>query len=1005
MKQPRLALLYAIFFVSGSCGLIYESIWTHYLKLILGHAAHAQAVVLVVFVGGLALGAWLAGTVSHRLRRPIMLYAAVEALVALIAFAFHEFFLEASGWALSELLPAVCAGDGLCWAQWALAAGLILVPSVLLGATFPLMSAGVLRSGVGAGHGLSLLYFLNSAGAALGVLVCGYVLVPEYGLPGTLLVAGSLNAAVALGAYVADLLASGSSRGRAEARTGPGPAAEGRRWLLWVAALTGLSSFIYEVVWIRMLTQVLGAATHSFELMLASFIFGLALGGLWVRHRIDRSDSPERLLAVVQIVMGILAVATLPLYLWSFDAMAFMLKALVRSEPGYTLFNITSAAVAMAVILPATICAGMTLPVITAALLRRGHGEGEIGRVYAANTFGAIVGVLAAVYLLMPMLGLKWALACGAALDIGLGAAIFRKLRGPRARALAIGAPTWVAAGVAAVVLVPAGAPFDPARLSSGVYRTANPDVGPGREVLFNEDGRTATITVIRSADGLRTLRTNGKPDGSSYPTERGKLSEDDATVYLLGLLGPAHHPGARHAAVVGLGTGLTSAALLGSSRIETVDTIEIEPKVLEAAQLFRPANAPVFDDPRSRIIVDDARAHFARAPRRYDLIISEPSNPWVSGVSGLFTTEFYGRAATQLAPGGHFVQWLHLYEAGPQMVGSILTAFGQFFPQFNVYASNRGDVILVGRGDGLPAKLDPAIFGMPQARARLAAIGIDNFEMLAAHDVGPGNAIKLLYGDYRSPSNSDYQPYVDSRAAKDRFMGENASALQWLNLAPVPVLEFSRPSPVYLGKVSPPLEHMPTHLLNAATAGLAERYLRGLPVGTNALRVIAPSLKDLELTRSWLAECRPSSGSGPQWDAVLAVAAQTIPNLPPDRAARLWDGFRNGPCRSRFTPAQAEWLDLFAAVGGRRPQATQDAADVVLRRANELTAKQHEYALLAVTAARLALGRNQEAATLFAQHVGRIPADRLQMPWFRYQQLVLRTQPLKPGAPAAPAQ
>jgi len=998
MTRTRLTLLYGIFFVSGFCGLIYESIWSHYLKLILGHAAHAQALVLIVFVGGLALGAWLAGNVSSRLRNPILVYAAVEILVALVAFSFHRVFVGASNWVLDWLLPTVCAQEGLCWANWAVAAGLILLPSILLGATFPLMSAGILRAGVSPGRGLSLLYFLNSAGAALGVLLCGFVLIPRLGLPGTLLVAGVLNALVALGAYAAVRNAPESAV-PAPQPVDAAPGAGGTRLLLWIAALTGLSSFIYEVVWIRMLTQVLGAATHAFELMLASFIFGLALGGFWVRNRIDRAGSPEALLAKVQILMGVLAVATLPLYLGSFEGMSLALNTLVRSADGYTVFNAVSAAMAMAVILPATICAGMTLPVITAALLRRGHGEGQIGRVYAANTFGAIVGVLLAVYLLMPALGLKWALATGALIDVALGGLIIWKLR-PAARLRWGGA---LAGAMALLVLVPAIARFDPVRISSGVYRSGVSKLDADTQVLFNEDGRTATISVSRDGDGVVTLRTNGKPDGASLPGKPGKLSDDDPTVVMLGLLGPAHHPGAKHAAVVGLGTGITSAALLASNRIESVETIEIEPKVLQAAQLYRPTNTEVFDDPRSRIVIDDARAHFSRSARRYDLIVSEPSNPWVSGVAGLFTTEFYRRAAAQLAPGGHFVQWLQLYEASPEMVASIIGAFAEHFPEFRIYGTNRFDVILVGRGDGGPVALQPAVFDMPRARERLASIGIEGPDILAAHDLGPGGAIKLLYGGYGAPPNSDYHPYVDNRAAKDRFMRLNATSLQWLRVAPIPFLEFGTAGAPWLGKVHSARPHMPTHIISAAAAGHAERYLRGLPVPPVGLAAIEGSLKDYALARSWLVDCKPSDGVGVLWDAVLLAAVETIPAMPTDGATALWKGFLNGPCRSRFNAAQIEWLELFAAVAARDARATQPAADAVLRRRAALTTGQREYALLAGLAARTSLGRYDEALALVAEHGKGMAADRLNLPWFRYQRLLLDAPRVRP-TPAVPA-
>jgi spermidine synthase len=270
------------------------------------------------------------------------------------------------------------------------------------------MSTGVLRLGVAPGAGLGMLYFLNSAGAALGVLASGFLLIPRLGLPGTLFLAGGMNALVAVSAYFVSRMGDGTPHaGDLPVQPARSGSPDELRLLLAVATLTGLSSFIYEVVWIRMLTLVFGAATHAFELMLAPFILGLALGAWWIRSRIDDCRDAVFLLARIQIAMGLLAVATLPLYADLYDAMAWMLQALGRSEGGYVLYNVTTGLMAAAVMLPATVCAGMTLPLITAILLRRGFGERQVGQVYGVNTFGAIAGVLVAVQLLVPMLGLK----------------------------------------------------------------------------------------------------------------------------------------------------------------------------------------------------------------------------------------------------------------------------------------------------------------------------------------------------------------------------------------------------------------------------------------------------------------------------------------------------------------------------------------------------------------------------------------------------------------------
>lgn len=997
--------LCGIFFVSGFCGLIYESIWSHYLKLLLGHAAYAQAVVLVVFVGGLAIGAWLTGLFAHRIRQPVVWYAVVEAIVAVMAFAFHGVFELVSAWAAHGFLPTLCAQGGSCSAVWLLAAALILPPSILLGTTFPLMSTGVLRLGASPGAGLSTLYFLNSAGAALGVLASGFLLIPTLGLPGTVLLAGSFNALVAVGAY-AVIRAGGAARHAGTAPARPARAADAGelRLLLAVAALTGLSSFIYEVVWIRMLTLVFGAATHAFELMLAPFILGLALGAWWIRNRIDSSRDALFLLARIQIAMGLLAVATLPLYAGLYDAMAWLLQALGRSDGSYALYNLTTGLMAAAVMLPATVCAGMTLPLITAILLHRGFGERQVGQVYGVNTFGAIAGVLLAVQFLMPVLGLKWALALGAAADVILGIVLWAVVvrRHPSgAMPLALRAPlalrpAAVAAGaiasLAMLVTITALAPLGVDRYASGVFRHGIARVDSSRQVIFHEDGKTATVTVRQAADGSRSLMTNGKVDGHSHP-ERKVVTVDDHTMVLAAAFAAVHHPKARTAAVIGLGTGTTSSVMLEMPSLQRVDTIEIEPKVVEAAQLFRPRVSRAFDDPRSRIIVDDARAHFAKTAAQYDLIVSEPSNPWVSGVSGLFTVEFYELVAMHMAPGGHFVQWLHLSEASPQMVASILRAFGLMFPEFRVYATNSADILLVARRDGTAPVLDrTALDAMPGIQRELRELGITSTAHLAAHETGRGTASLMLADMYGPIPNSDFYPYVDNRAAKDRFQRMAASVLFSLREAPVPVLELGSGAPWYAGQVRSATPFMPLQVRSMAASWHGLRYLNGQELTAEEMAYFGSWIQDYSLVRLWAADCRFPRTTAGAWVSMVRVAADLTPGLDAATAGGYWRGVASR-CGSRLEPAQRAWLALFAGVGSRNAREVRAAAQQVLSLDSNLSPETRTYAVLAGATASAVLFRREEALDLLERESRHLPPQQLGMSAFLYLRGLLSVQ------------
>jgi predicted membrane-bound spermidine synthase len=1012
-RRLQLGALFAIFFVSGFCGLIYESIWSHYLKLLLGHAAYAQAVVLIVFVGGLALGAWLTGRWSERIRQPILAYALVEAGVGIMAFAFQGVFESVSAWATSTFLPAMCGAPGPCSAGWLVAAALILPASILLGTTFPLMSAGVMRLGLQPGRGLSLLYFLNSLGAALGVLVSGFVLIPWLGLPGTVMLAGAMNTVVALAAWIAGQPSAKAApaaplqRDAAAAAAVPGEL----RVLLIVAALTGLSSFIYEVVWIRMLTLVLGAATHAFELMLAPFILGLALGAWWVRNRIDSTPRPQVLLAKIQIVMGVLAVATLPLYAACFDIMAYVLRALARTDQGYALFNLTSITLAAAVMLPATICAGMTLPLVTALLLRHGHGERQVGQVYGINTFGAIAGVILAVHLLIPAVGLKWSLAFGAAVDVALGVVLWwlavRRTDAGAMQASGRGLRWLVAAGVAAaaaLVAVPLLSPLDPLRMASGVFRTGSARVAAVEsEVLFHRDGKTATISVLQARNGQRSLLTNGKPDGATHP-QRKALTPDDHTTIMLGALGPMHHPQARRAAVIGLGTGTTSAVLLESSKLETVDTIEIEPLVLAAAEHFRPRNARTFDDPRSHIIIDDARAHFAKTRARYDLIVSEPSNPWVSGVAGLFTVEFYRHVAAHMADDGHFVQWLHLYEASPELVSSIVRAFALVFPEFRAYGTNDADIVLVARRDGTQPQLSPlATPGLEGMRAQLRELGIDSDNMLAAHELSRGNAVKMMADSYRSPPNSDFFPYVDNLAARNRFQRSSGLPVFAMRAAPVSMLDYTGGVPAYAGQIRTATTHMPHAVRNMVGAWQGYRFLQGEKLTPDETAGVGFYLQDFLLVRSWMAGCSFPADTGTSWPSLIRVATSMNPGLSADMARTFWSQLGAGKCARSLSEPQRAWIDLLAATGARDPETTRTHAARVLKLDTQLTPETRAYAVLAAASANLALLRLDENRLMLAEQTALLPPAQLDSPWFRYLALVMTARQRAPDGPGEP--
>ncbi|MCE4555887.1 hypothetical protein [Pelomonas cellulosilytica] len=787
------ALLQLAFLLSGCAALIYQSIWTHYLGLTLGHAAYAQSLVLMMFMGGMALGAWVVSRITTRLHRPVMAYASVETLIGLLGLAFHGVFLAVTQWSEATVLPAIGSAGGAALWQWLSAALLITPQTVLLGATFPLMAAGVLRlPGSAQGRTLGGLYFINGLGAALGALLATFVLLPRWGMPGALTAAGWLNLAVAA-------LSCAAARGMhgPESGTGPQPtpsaAAPGRllHALLAATFLSSAASFAYELGWVRMLNQALGSSLHSFELMLSAFILGLALGGLWVRQVGDRIADLVRYAGIVQVLMALCAMLSVAVLGSAYHWVPWLMTALARSAAGYVLYNVATASIAMVIMVPAAFFAGMTLPLFTAALLRRGAGERAVGQIYAANTLGAILGVLVAAHGLMPLMGVSLMLLLAGALDLAIGLALLRVLS-PGRWTPAVAAAGLLGAGTLGTLLQ-WGLP-DRLLQSAGVFRYATDQLDQ-RELLFYRDGATASISVVRQ-HGKLVIATNGKPDAALSPLVQ-RPGPDESTMMMLAALPLAAHPRPEDVALIGWGSGLSTHAVLGSDKPKRVDTIEIEPAMWEGARMLAPNNSRAYQDPRSKVHFEDAREFFARGQRQYDVIISEPSNPWVSGVASLFTHEFYRRVRASLKPGGMLVQWVHSYEMSDPLLAQMIAALLQSFPDSEVYAANSADLVILAPTAELPP-LSGEPWRQPLLAAELRRVGMGSPGDLAMRRLGSSALLRTYVRLNEAAAHSDFFPTVSLQAPQERFANANAALMQRLATSGPPVLQVldCRPRP-----------------------------------------------------------------------------------------------------------------------------------------------------------------------------------------------------------------
>jgi spermidine synthase len=966
--SARRRFLLGIFVVSGFTGLIYESIWSHYLKLFLGHAAYAQTLVLAIFMGGMALGASVVSRYCTRLRQLLWGYLLVETLIGVLGIFFHRLFIEATDFSFAAIIPALPGSLAVNLYKWSLAALLVLPQSVLLGMTFPLISGGIIRRWPERpGETLSVLYFTNSLGGALGVLISGFLLISVVGLPGTILTAGLLNIALALAVWLV------VRRQTEPVSPGPpvaGPAARHvagdalARWFALAAVLTGGASFMYELGWIRMLSLVLGSSTHSFELMLSAFIFGLAFGGLYVRKRIDRIADPERFLGAVMVTMGALAAMTVPACNLMYDFMAWALGTFTHTPSGYLAFNAASQFIAMLIMFPATFCAGITLPVLTHALMCRGAGERAIGVIYSLNTLGAIAGVLLAVHVLLPWVGVKGVILTGAGVHIILG--LSRLRHGGYWQPATAGA---VGLSIAAFILTAVFGKLDPLRVASGVYRVGIPTLPAEAKVLFMRDGKTATVTV-HEYRGTVAIATNGKPDGGVHMLSEEEPAPDETTMVLVAAIPLSMRPDAKRVANIGFGTGVTSHTLLASPQLRRLDTIEIEPVMVEGARLgFGPRIHNVFEDARSHIVYEDAKTFFAVAREPYDLIVSEPSNPWVSGVASLFSDEFYGRVVHYLRPEGYFVQWVQAYETDIGVVASIIKALSRHFGAYAIYNLNDVDILIVATRASSLATPNEQFLRWPQMRAELDRIGVQSLTDVRSRLIADDRIIGPMFDTVAVPANSDFFPFVDLNAPRLRFMSSNALALMRLPALSVPVLGLLR-ADTPAGATLDPSPHSVVARDAQVRHALAIR--RALASG-RLDELDSVGVVTVLVLRTSAAQCAAAEVQDAWKMAARNLGAMTAAYLGPGELADLWGSVRSTPCYRDASGPHKAWADLLAAVAAR------DAAEIKVRGAQLLEASsslsrdERTYLTSALAAAYLRLGETSLARELLVAQWDRL--------------------------------
>ncbi len=646
------------FFLSGFAALLYQTAWMRQLSVVFGTSELAVATILAAYMAGLALGAAIAARVMHRIRRPILVYGVLEAIVAISAIAV-PFLLQLVGVIYAAIFgglpqPPDASGMGQSLFYLVVTFVVLAVPTACMGATLPMVTRYAVHKDEDVGPRVGLLYSINTAGAIAGTLAAAFLLLPAFGMWGTIFVGAAINLLVFV---VAGLLA--KRVGTEVSRTGDSRSIFAWRpesWILPFMLISGFATFAYEVLWTRLLSHILGGSVVAFATMLASFLSGIAIGSA-VASRLATTRATAQLGFIVSEI-GI-AVTCVAIYL--------SLDQFVPPTAGL-LGNVS---IAIALLLPATLFIGATFP-FAVRILCADESEAAVAsaRVYAWNTVGAIAGAVLAGFVLIPMLKYEGAIMVVVAINIGLAFAAAIAVP-PRRVPFAIGS-------VAGFLILLIG--FSPGSPDALLRVSPLNDLRSGH-IRYYDVGRSATVLMLER-DGYFYLRTNGLSEAA---TDLKGAPPSKHTQRLLGALPVLARPDTKTMLIVGFGGGVVAEDL--PTTLTQIDIIELEPKVLAANRsISADRNIDPLQDPRISVIINDARNALRLTVKRYDAIVSQPSHPWTAGASHLYTREFMNLVRSRLNADGVFLQWMNTQFVSESLLKSFVATLLDVFPHVRAY-------------------------------------------------------------------------------------------------------------------------------------------------------------------------------------------------------------------------------------------------------------------------------------------------------------------------------
>ena len=689
----------ACFVLSGFAALLYQTAWMRQFSVVFGTSELAVATVLSAYMAGLALGAGIAGRYVNRITRPVLVYGILEAGVALSALGV-PLLLALADWLYGSVLggqpePADASGLGQSLFYLVVAFIVLAIPTGCMGATLPMLTRYVVQSEDQIGPRVGLLYALNTVGAIGGTVTAGFLLLPSLGLSGTVWVGVFFNAVVfviaaAIARSIAPLQSSGKEPGsadvqrEADAPAGPASSIPGTSWILPLMLISGANTFTYEVLWTRLLAHILGGSIVAFSTMLAAFLGGIALGSAVAARYAKNARVALTGFVVAQLGIGVTSIA-----IYEF------IYLLIPETSGLR----GNAPLAMIVLLPATLFVGATFP-FGVRILATGKADAApaSARVYAWNTFGAIVGAAIAGFVLIPLLKYEGAIQMAVTINAALAAAA----------SLLIFKRNYRTAVVAGIALVAVALVYRPEMPEEILRSSPMTDYGEG-EIRYYEVGRSATVLVLEE-DGFLNLRTNGLPEASTNLRGAPPYQHNQ---HLLATVPVLARPDTRDMLIVGFGGGVAVEGVPPS--VEAVDVIELEPKVIDANRLLgTERQVDPLQDRRVRVFINDARSAMRLSSKRYDAIVSQPSHPWTAGASHLYTQEFMQLAKEHLNPGGVFLQWMNSQFVTESLLKSLCATMLDVYEYVRIYQWSTEVLFFLGSDEPLDIELDLIASGRP---------------------------------------------------------------------------------------------------------------------------------------------------------------------------------------------------------------------------------------------------------------------------------------------------